>query len=86
MHYEKNERVVILKEFTVCYTFENEFITEKIIKKWNVKKENIEKEIIEKMERYKYFIVKNDEERYVINPYLVRYLRVLKEKKLSLIK
>ena len=38
------------------------------------------------MERYKYFIVKNDEERYVINPYLVRYLRVLKEKKLSLIK
>jgi len=35
------------------------------------------------MERYKYFIVENDEGRYVINPYLVRYLRVSEERKLA---
>lgn len=70
-------------EFTVCYTFENDIITEKITKESAAKKEEVEKEIIEKMERYKYFIVENDQGRYLVNPYLVRYVRVSEEKVLT---
>lgn len=69
-----------MREFTICYTFENEIITEKIIKEYDVNKEDVKQEIIEKMERYKYFIVENDQGRYFINAYLVRYVRVSEEK------
>ena len=63
-------------EFTVCYTFENDIIIEKITKESDAQKEDVEQEIIEKMERYKYFIVENEQGRYLVNPYLVRYVRV----------
>lgn len=69
-----------MKEFTVCYTYDNDIITEKMIKELDVNKEDVEQEIIEKMDRYKYFIVKNDQGYYMINSYLVRYVRVINEK------
>jgi hypothetical protein len=69
-----------LKEFTVCYTFDNEIITEKIIKEFDSKKEDIVQEVIEKMNRNKYFSVKNDQGNYVINSYLVRFVRIMNER------
>ncbi|MCQ6281308.1 hypothetical protein [Bacillus sp. EB600] len=65
-----------MKEFTICYTFDNDIITEKMIKELNVTKEDVEQEIIEKMDRCKCFIVKNDQGNYMINSYLVRYIRI----------
>jgi hypothetical protein len=69
-----------LKEFTICYTLDNEIITEKIIKELNVNKEDVEQEIVDKMDRNKYFIVKNDQGNYIINSYLVRFIRIMNEK------
>lgn len=69
-----------MKEFTVCYTFDHEIITEKIIKGLDVKKEDLEREIVEMMDRNKYIIVKNNEGNYVINSYLVRYVRIMNER------
>jgi hypothetical protein len=71
--------MISLKEFTVCYTFDNEIITEKIIKEVDVTKEDVKQEIIEKMDHCKYFIVKNDQGNYMINSYLVRYVRVIEK-------
>ncbi|MFP5114209.1 hypothetical protein ACSU64_17770 [Bacillaceae bacterium C204] len=69
-----------MKEFTVCYTFDHEIITEKIIKGLDVNKEDLEREIVEMMDRNKYIIVKNNEGNYVINSYLVRYVRIMNER------
>ncbi|MEH7501052.1 hypothetical protein V7152_03260 [Neobacillus drentensis] len=69
-----------MKEFTVCYTFDNDIITEKMIKEGDVKKEDVEQEVVEKMERNKYFIVKNDQGNYMIKSYLVRFVRIMNEK------
>lgn len=74
------ERKISLKEFTICYTFDHEIITEKIIRELNVKKEDVEQEIVEKMDRNKYFIVKNDQGNYIINSYLVRFISIMNEK------
>ena len=73
-----------MKEYTVCYTFEDEIITEKVIRDLDVKKEDVEQEVFEKMDRYKYFIVKNEQGIYMINSYLVRYVRIINEKILVL--
>jgi hypothetical protein len=75
---------LVLKEFTVCYTFDDDIINEKVIKELDVKKEDVEHEIIEKLSRSKYFIVKNNQEIFMINSYLVRYVRVINEKILVL--
>jgi hypothetical protein len=69
-----------LKEFTVCYTFDHEIITEKMIKELDVNKEDVEQEVVEMMERNKYFIVKNDQGNYIINSYLVRFVRIINER------
>ncbi|OIK13657.1 hypothetical protein BIV60_13730 [Bacillus sp. MUM 116] len=69
-----------MKEFTVCYTFDHDIITEKMIKELGVKKEDVEQEVIEKMERNKYFIVNNEQGNFMINSYLVRYVRIVSEK------
>jgi len=69
-----------LKKFTVCYTLDNDIITEKMIKELDAKKEDIEQEVVEKMDRNKYFIVKNDQGNYLINTNLVRYVRIMDEK------
>ncbi|PLS08482.1 hypothetical protein [Neobacillus cucumis] len=69
-----------MKEFTVCYTFDDNIITEKIIKNSNVKKEDVEKEIFEKMDRDKYFMIKNDQGVFMVNTFLVRYVRIMYEK------
>lgn len=69
-----------MKEFTVCYTFDNDIIIEKMIKELDVKKQDVEQEVIEKMDRNKYFIVKNEQGNYMIDSYLVRYVRIMNEK------
>lgn len=69
-----------MKEFTVCYTFDNDIIIEKMIKELEVKKQDVEQEVIEKMDRNKYFIVKNEQGNYMIDSYLVRYVRIMNEK------
>ena len=65
-----------MKKFTVCYTLDNDIITEKTIKELDAKKEDIEQEVVEKMDRNKYFIVKNDQGSYLMNTNLVRYVRI----------
>lgn len=69
-----------MKKFTVCYTLDNDIITEKMIKELDAKKEDVEQEVVEKMDRNKYFIVKNDQGNYLINTNLVRYVRIMDEK------
>ncbi|MFD0828831.1 hypothetical protein ACT8ZR_24735 [Neobacillus sp. M.A.Huq-85] len=69
-----------MKEFTVCYTLDNKIITEKVIEELDVKKEDVEKIIIDRMERHKFFNVQNDKGNYIINSYLVRYVRITNEK------
>jgi hypothetical protein len=51
-----------------------------MIKELDVKKEDVEQEVIEKMDRNKYFIVNNDQGKYMINSYLVRFVRIMSEK------
>lgn len=51
-----------------------------MIKELDVKKEDVEQEVVEKMDRNKNFIVKNDRGNYMINSYLVRYVRIMHEK------
>ncbi|MDR7235798.1 hypothetical protein [Neobacillus drentensis] len=69
-----------MKEFTICYTFDNDTITEKMIKDLDVKKEDVEQEVVEMMDHNKYFIVKNDQGNYIINSYLVRFVQVINER------
>jgi hypothetical protein len=69
-----------LKEFTICYTFDNDIITEKVIKDLDVKKEDVEQEVVEMMEHNRYFIVKNNQGNYIINSYLVRFVQIINER------
>ncbi|MEH6956190.1 hypothetical protein [Neobacillus drentensis] len=69
-----------MKEFTICYTFDNDIITEKVIKDLDVKKEDVEQEVVEMMEHNRYFIVKNDQGNYIINSYLVRFVQIINER------
>ncbi|WP_223596238.1 hypothetical protein [Neobacillus bataviensis] len=69
-----------MKEFTICYTLDNDIIIEKIIKESDVKKEDVEKEIYGKMDCYKYLIVRNDQDYFIINSLSVRYVQIMKEK------
>ena len=69
-----------MKEFTVCYTLDSDIITEKMIKELDAKKEDVKQEVVEKMDRNKYFIVKNDQGNYLINTNLVRYVQIMDEK------
>ncbi|NHC40655.1 hypothetical protein G6549_11800 [Bacillus sp. MM2020_1] len=69
-----------MKEFTICYTFDNDIITEKMIKDLDVKKEDVEQEVVEMMDHNKYFIVKNDQGNYIINSYLVRFVQIINER------
>jgi hypothetical protein len=66
-----------LKEFTVCYTFDNDIIIEKMIKEVDVKKEDVEQEVVEKMTHNNYFFVKNDQGNFMINSSLVRFIRII---------
>ena len=70
----------VLKEFTICYTFDNDIITEKVIKDLDVKKEDVEQEVVEMMEHNRYFIVKNNQGNYIINSYLVRFVQIINER------
>ncbi|MEH6908918.1 hypothetical protein CN481_23980 [Bacillus sp. AFS006103] len=69
-----------MKEFTICYTFDNDIITEKVIKDLDVKKEDVEQEVVEMMEHNRYFIVKNNQGNYIINSYLVRFVQIINER------
>ncbi|MGG0239174.1 hypothetical protein [Bacillus rhizoplanae] len=72
-----------MKEFTVCYTLDNDIKREKIIKGLDVKKEEVIQEVLEKIEHDKFFVAKSDEGAYIINSFLVRYVRVIDEKVLG---
>ncbi len=74
------ERKGKMKEFTICYTFDNEIITEKAMKESDVTKADVEQEVLEKLDRQKYFLVKNEQGSFMINSYLVRYVRIMHEK------
>ena len=69
-----------MKEFTICYTFDNDIITEKMTKDLDVKKEDVEQEVLEMMDHNKYFIVKNDQGNYIVNSYLVRFVQIINER------
>ncbi|WP_028401436.1 hypothetical protein [Ectobacillus panaciterrae] len=71
-----------MKEFTVCYTLDNDIKREKIIKELDVKNEEVIQEVLEKMERSKYFIITTDEGDYIIDSSLVRYVSIVEEKEL----
>lgn len=66
-----------MKEYTICYTFDNEIIIEKLFKESNVKKEDVEQEVVEKMNQNKYFIVENDQGTFEIDSSLVRFVRII---------
>jgi CRISPR/Cas system-associated protein Cas10 (large subunit of type III CRISPR-Cas system) len=68
-----------LKEFTVCYTLDNDIKREKIIKGLDVNREEIVQEILERLEHSKFFIVTNQGGDSIINSSLVRYVRVINE-------
>jgi hypothetical protein len=51
-----------------------------MIKELDVKEEDVEQEVFEKMDRNKYFIVNNEQGNFMINSYLVRYVRIVSEK------
>ncbi|MEI4832135.1 hypothetical protein WAX78_22375 [Bacillus sp. FJAT-53711] len=72
-----------MKEFTVCYTLDNDIKKEKIIKGLDAKREEVIQEVLEKVKHDKFFIAKSDEGDYIINSYLVRYIRVIDEKVLG---
>ncbi|WP_066253780.1 hypothetical protein [Neobacillus drentensis] len=69
-----------MKEFTICYTFDNDIITEKMTKDLDVKQEDVEQEVLEMMDHNKYFIVKNDQGNYIVNSYLVRFVQIINER------
>ena len=69
-----------MKEFTICYTLDNDIKREKIIRDLDVEKEEVVQEVLEKIEKNMYFTAKSDQEDYTIDSSLVRYIRVLHEK------
>jgi len=69
-----------LKEFTVCYTLDDDIKREKIIKGLDVNREEIVQEILERLEHSQFLIVANHEGDSIIDSSLVRYVRVIKEK------
>lgn len=69
-----------MKEFTICYTLDNEIKKEKIIKGLDVNKKEIVQEVLERMEHSQFFIVANQKGDSIIDSSLVRYVRVIKEK------
>lgn len=71
-----------MKEFTVCYTLDNDIKRGKLVKELNVKAEDVLQEILENMERNKYFVITSNEGSYTINAALVRYIRIVDEKEL----
>ncbi|ENQ3079301.1 hypothetical protein [Bacillus multifaciens] len=72
-----------MKEFTVCYTLDNDIKKEKIIKGLGVKKEEVVQEVLKKVESDKFFVAKSDEGDSIIHSCLVRYVRVIEEKVLG---
>ena len=65
-----------MKEYIVCYIYDNEIKREKIIKELNVHKTDIIQEILEKISQHKYFILKDGQGDNLINSSLVRYIKV----------
>ncbi|MDR4948022.1 hypothetical protein [Neobacillus cucumis] len=72
---------MILKEFVVCYTLENDIKRERIMKESNTKKDEVVQEILEKIEQRKYFLAKDSQGDYWINSSLIRYIRVSEKRR-----
>lgn len=69
-----------MKEFTVCYTCDNDIITEKIVTTDDVKKAAVEKDVYEKMNCNSFFMIKTDQGPQTIDTHSVRYIRIIEEK------
>lgn len=69
-----------MKEFTICYTLDNDIKKGKLIKGQDVKAEDVIQEVLKQMEHSKFVIVTDDEGDYLINSSLVRYIRIIEEK------
>jgi len=72
-----------VKEYTIYYTLDDDIITEKMIKDIEVNIEEIEQEVFERMDRSKFFSVTNEQGNFLIDSYLVRYVRIVNEKLLD---
>ena len=69
----------LLKEFSVCFTLDSDVKMGKIRKKSNLKKDDILQEVLQKVKRCKYFIIKNENQKYIINTSKIRYIRILED-------
>ncbi|UOY92010.1 hypothetical protein MUG87_16435 [Ectobacillus sp. JY-23] len=72
-----------MKEFTICYTLENDIKTEKIITGHEVNRREIMKRILYRIRNQEWFVVKNGEGTQKIDVRVVRYIRVVDEKILA---
>jgi D-Tyr-tRNAtyr deacylase len=66
-----------LREYTVCYTLENEIKQERIFKEKEVKRNEVIQEVHEKILNQNSFMAKSDQGDYWINTSSIRYVRVL---------
>lgn len=65
-----------LKEFIVCYIYDNDIKREKMIKEQFIQKTDIIQEILEKISQQNYFLLKDGHEDHLINSSMVRYIKV----------
>ncbi|MCQ6275540.1 hypothetical protein JMM81_11285 [Bacillus sp. V3B] len=69
----------MLKEFSVCYTLESDVKWGKIRKKSSMNKEDILEEVLKKVDRCRYFMIKNENHHHIISTSKIRYIRILDE-------
>jgi hypothetical protein len=66
----------LLKEFSVCYTLDNDVKWGKIRKGSSIQKEDILQELLKKLDYCKYFIIKGENKNHIINTSKIRYIRI----------
>lgn len=65
-----------MKEFIVCYIYDNEIKREKIVKELCIQKTDIIQEILEKISQHQFFLLEDGQEDHLINSSMVRYIKV----------
>lgn len=73
----------LLKEFSICYTLDSDVKWGKIRKRSSMNKEAILQEVLQKVERCKYFMIKSENHKQIINTSKIRYIRILEENQQS---
>ena len=64
----------------MCYTLDNNTISEKMMTELDAKKEDVEQKVVEKMNNNKYISVKNSQGDFKIDSSLVRFVRIIDER------